>query len=111
MTNAHEPSQADVPGEQWTLAEAPQIQELFRLLAIPPMPGYTPVAMTAVGLAMSPTGEVAHYPVYAQLFGAEVSETAEVCDAIAILQGWLRAQQQRFGPGGGTQWPRAFGGH
>lgn len=100
MTDNHDPSRADIPGEQWTLAERPQVQELFRLLAIPPMPGYTPVAITAVGVVMSPAGDVAHYPVYAQVIENNLSETSEVRAAIAVLQRWLRVQR-RSEPGDG----------
>ena len=78
--------------EQWTLAEGRRIQELFRLLAIPMMPGYAPVAITAVGVMLSPAGDVAHYPVYAQLTESNLSETTEVRVAIAVLQRWFRAQ-------------------
>ena len=108
MTDNHDQSQAGIPGEQWTLGERPhQIQELFRLLAIPPMPGYTPVAITAVGVVISRAGDVAHYPVYAQLIESDLSETSEVRAAIVILQRWLR-EQRRSDPGGAPL-PPAFG--
>ena len=102
MTDADEPSQTGTPiaGEKWALGDAGQIQEVFRLLAIPPLPGYTPVAITAVGVVVSPAGEVGHYPVYAQVVEAKLSETTEVRAAIANLGRWLLAQRQS-GPGGG----------
>ena len=59
MTDNHDRSRADMLREQWTLAEGRRIQELFRLLAIPMMPGYAPVAITAVGVLLSPAGDVA----------------------------------------------------
>jgi hypothetical protein len=67
VTDAHDPSQtgAPIPGEQWTLGDTHQIQEVFRRLAIPPLSGYTPVAITAVGVVVSSAGEVGHDPVYA----------------------------------------------
>lgn len=110
MTDNHDRSRADMLREQWTLAEGRRIQELFRLLAIPMMPGYAPVAITAVGVLLSPAGDVAHYPVYAQLTESNLSETPEVRVAIAVLQRWLRAQW-RSKLGDGIPWPPAFGGN
>jgi hypothetical protein len=91
---------------------ADKLQEVFRLLAIPPLDGYTPAAITAVGVLVSPSGDVAHYPVYAQVISAEtdLSEATEVRAAITILRRWLRAQWPS-GPPGGTPWPPAFGGN
>jgi hypothetical protein len=109
MTDNHDRSRADLLREQWTLAEGRRIQELFRLLAIPAMPGYAPVAITAVGVMLSPAGDVAHYPVYAQLTDSNLCETSEVRAAIAVLQRRLRVQR-RSEPGDGIPWPPAFGG-
>ena len=96
MTGAHEPPLARIPapGEQWSLADAGKLQEVFRLLAIPPLGEFTPAAVTAVGVLVSPSGDVAYYPVYAQVISAEtdLSEPTEVRVAIAILRRWLRAQ-------------------
>jgi hypothetical protein len=105
MAEVNEPSRTGppIPGEQWKFGDIVQLEELFRLLAIPPLPGYAPVAITAVGVVASSTGEVARYPVYAQLVGAELAEKTEVSTAIAILQRWLRTQQQRNGPRGTTR--------
>jgi hypothetical protein len=105
MTDNHDRSRADILREQWTLAERRQIQELFRLLAIPTMPGYAPLAITAVGVMTSPAGDVAHYPVYAQLIDSNLSEPSEVRAAIAVLQRWLRVQR-RSEPGDSLPWPR-----
>jgi hypothetical protein len=105
MTDNHDRSRADILREQWTLAEGRQIQELFRLLAIPTMPGYAPLAITAVGVMTSPAGDVAHYPVYAQLIDSNLSEPSEVRAAIAVLQRWLRVQR-RSEPGDSLPWPR-----
>jgi hypothetical protein len=60
---------------------------------------------------MSPTGEVAHYPLYPQVIGAEtdLTEATEVRAAIAILRQWLRAQWPG-GPVDGPSLPPAFGG-
>jgi hypothetical protein len=110
MTDDHDPSEARIPGEQWTLADRPQIQEPFGLLGIAPMAGYTPAAITAVGVVMSPAGDVAHHPVHAQLIESNLSETSEVRAAIAILQRWLRVQR-RSAPADGAPWPPAFGGN
>jgi len=101
MTDDHSPRQVDEPGERWTFSELPQLQELFRLLGIPPQPGYSPVAITAVGVVMSPVGGIAHYPVYAQLIESKLSETSEIRAAVAILQQWLFVQRQRSKPGDG----------
>lgn len=109
MTDAFEPSQAGMPGEQWTLSAGIQIEELFDLLAIPPIAGYTPAAITAVGAEVSPTGGVAHYPVYVQQVEGALAEPSEVRAAIAILQRWLR-MQRRSNPNVGTPWPPASGG-
>jgi hypothetical protein len=78
------------------------LQELFRLLAVPPLAGYTPAAITAVAVMVSPAAEVAHYPLYAQLLEADLVETTEVRAAIEILQRWRRAQR-RNGPVGGAR--------
>jgi len=82
-------------GERWTISDGNQLQEAFDLLRIPPLAGYTPAAITAVGVSVSPTGEVAHYPVYAQVVEAELSEPTEVRAAIVILQRWLQMQKRR----------------
>jgi hypothetical protein len=110
MTDNQDRCRADILREQWTLVEGRQIQELFSLLAIPAMPGYAPVAITAVGVMNSLAGDVAHYPVYAQLIDGNLSETSEVRAAIAVLQRWLRVQR-RSELGDGLPWPLAFGGN
>ncbi len=103
MAQADEESPTDTtfPGERWSVADKAQLQETFRLLNIPPLAGYTPVAITAIGVMASPTGELAHYPSYAEVLGtglagtAELSEETEVRAAIATLQRWFRVQRQR----------------
>ena len=110
MTDNHDRSRADMLREQWTLAEGRRIQELFRLLAIPAMPGYAPLAITAVGVMLSQAGDVAHYPVYAQVTHSNLAEASEIRTAIAVLQRRLRVQR-RSEPGDGIAWPPAFGGN
>ena len=102
MTNTNDPSGNDNPlaNEKWTVANGDQLSEVFRLLSVPQVSGYTPAGITAVGALVSPTGEIWHYPVYAQLFGAnlfgaDLSESSEIRAAIAILQRALRMHHQR----------------
>lgn len=104
MTEDYKPSHdaTPIPGEQLSLADIAQFEELFRLLAVPPLAGYTPAAITAVAIMVSPTGEVAHYPLYAQILGTELSEMKELRAAIEILRRWLRAQGLG-GPRAGTR--------
>ena len=104
MTDAYKPPHDDTPisCEQWSLADITQFQELFRLLAVPSLAGYAPAAITAVAVMVSPTGAVAHYPLYAQILGTELSETKEVRATIEILTRWLRAQEPD-GPGDGIR--------
>jgi hypothetical protein len=103
MTNTNDdPSGNDNPlaNEKWTVANGDQLGEVFRLLSVPQVPGYTPAGITAVGALVSRTGEIWHYPVYAQLFGAslfgvDLSESSEIRAAIAILQRALRMHHER----------------
>jgi hypothetical protein len=105
MADANVPSDsaAFVSGERWTMTDAGHIQKVFRMLDIPPMGGFRPVAITVVGVLESPNGELAHYPLFAQLSDTDLSEAAELRAAISILQGWLRLQRQsrRHGPEAG----------
>ena len=86
-----------------TIADLNQLQVLFDLLAIPALPGYRPHAFTAVGVVVSSNGELARYPVHAQLVGAYVSEKSEVRAAITILHRWLHASERPSRPRGSTQ--------
>jgi len=60
-----------------------------------PLVGYTPVAITAVAVAVPATGAIARYPVYARLLGSDLAEATEVRAAIADVQGWLRNGEPR----------------
>jgi hypothetical protein len=78
--------------EIW-ISDPSNLEQLWNLLAIPPLPGYAPAAITAVAVAMSPDGGVARYPLYAQLSAAELSEPFEVHIAIETLRNWMRTQR------------------
>jgi hypothetical protein len=108
VADANEPTQigTPVPGEQGIFANIAELQRVFRLMAIPPLSGYAPVAITAIGVVVSPAGEVNHYPVYTQLVGTQHSEVAELRNAIAILQRWLRVQRNRRELSGAKTLPR-----
>jgi hypothetical protein len=76
------------------MTDAGHIQKIFRMLDIPRLNDFRPVAITVVGVLESPSGDLAHYPLFAQLSDTDLSEAAELRAAISILQSWLRLQRQ-----------------
>lgn len=83
---------------RWLSDNPEAFDEIRKLLGIPRLEGFQPVAITAVLVTADGQGRAGRYPIYAQLMTSRLSEEQEIETSVRLLRRWLRRSRRSQQP-------------